>query len=60
MLANYFQFRVWARPDAIDQVDYALDAGVRVLEYFEQYFNIDFPLPKQGYLSHAIAVFSYI
>ncbi|XP_064646003.1 aminopeptidase N-like isoform X2 [Lineus longissimus] len=40
------KFRVWARPAAIDQVDYALSIGGRILEYFEDYFNIPFPLPK--------------
>ena len=39
---------MWARPDALDQVDYALETGVRILEYFEDYFGIPFPLLKQG------------
>ena len=44
------QYRVWARREAVDsgQVDYALDIGVRILTYFEDYFNVSFPLPKQG------------
>ncbi|XP_013400083.2 putative aminopeptidase-2 [Lingula anatina] len=43
--------RVWARPEAKDQAYYALDAGVRILEYFEGYYNITFPLPKQDMIA---------
>ena len=42
------QIRVYARPDAIDTVDYALWTGVQITEYFENYFDIPFPLKKQG------------
>jgi len=45
---------VWARPDAIEQVNYALETGVKILEFFESYFDISFPLPKQGKLSRCI------
>ncbi len=30
---------------------YALDKGPRVLEFFEGYYEIDFPLPKQDMAS---------
>ncbi|XP_013408526.1 uncharacterized protein LOC106172388 isoform X2 [Lingula anatina] len=43
--------RVWARPEAKDQTTYALDAGVEILEYFEEYYNINFPLPKQDMIA---------
>ena len=42
------EVRVWAMRSAIDQVDFALDQGVTILEYFEQFFDERFPLPKQG------------
>ena len=38
----------YAPPDQIDQVDYARDSGVKMLEYMEGYFNISYPLPKAG------------
>lgn len=40
-------FKIWARKDAIGQTKYASTAGPRVLSYFEQYFDVPFPLPKQ-------------
>ena len=53
------QLRVWSRPDAVDagQVDYALDIGVRILTYFEDYFNVPYPLPKLGiyYIQNQLA-----
>ncbi|GAB6029465.1 hypothetical protein CHUAL_005219 [Chamberlinius hualienensis] len=45
------QFRVWARPQAMGQVDYALNAGPRTLDFFQQYFDIKFPLPKQDMIA---------
>lgn len=44
----FFQFRVYAAPDQINKTEYALNFGSRVLQYFENYFGIDYPLPKQG------------
>ncbi|CAK9804071.1 Aminopeptidase N [Anthophora plagiata] len=39
-------FRVWARHEAIEQSRYTLNIGPRILEYYENYFKIKFPLPK--------------
>uniref|UniRef100_A0A8C0Y4A0 Aminopeptidase n=1 Tax=Castor canadensis TaxID=51338 RepID=A0A8C0Y4A0_CASCN len=38
---------VYAVPDKIYQADYALDAAVTLLEFYEDYFSIPYPLPKQ-------------
>ncbi|XP_071585951.1 endoplasmic reticulum aminopeptidase 1-like [Heliangelus exortis] len=38
---------VYTVPDRIHQADYALDAAVRLLEFYEDYFSIPYPLPKQ-------------
>ena len=40
--------KVWARKSAVDQVDYALQQGIEILDYFETFFDEDFPLPKTG------------
>lgn len=42
------QVSVYAVPDKIDQAEYALDAAVTLLEFYEDYFSIPYPLPKQG------------
>lgn len=42
------QYRAWARPEAVNQTEYALSVGTKILTYFENYFGIPFPLPKQG------------
>lgn len=37
---------VWARKDALEQASYSLKIGPEVLNYYENYFQIKFPLPK--------------
>ncbi|KAM3957251.1 aminopeptidase N [Aphomia sociella] len=41
------QFRIWARKDAMDQTEYASVVGPKVLTFFEKWFDVRFPLPKQ-------------
>jgi aminopeptidase N len=41
------QFRIWARPSFRNQTEYARDIGPRILNFYETFFNIKFPLPKQ-------------
>lgn len=40
--------RYYAPKDQIDQVDYAMKIGTKVLPYFEKYYNVTYPLPKAG------------
>ncbi|XP_026836420.1 aminopeptidase Ey [Drosophila erecta] len=40
------QFRTWARRNAIDQCDYAAEFGPKVLQFYDEFFDIKFPLPK--------------
>lgn len=40
------RFTVWSRRDAMEQARYAIDLGPRLLQHFEHYFGIPFPLPK--------------
>lgn len=40
------KFRIYARRDAMNQVDYAAEVGPKVLKFYEDYFKIKFPLPK--------------
>jgi glutamyl aminopeptidase len=42
---------VYAPRGRIAQTNYALDVGVKVLEYYEEFFNIPYPLPKQDMIA---------
>lgn len=43
---NATEVRVWARPEALDQTDRAVEVTPAMLEFLEQYFQVPFPLPK--------------
>jgi len=44
-------FRVYATPEQVSRAKYALDIGVDILNYFENYFEIKYPLPKQDQIA---------
>lgn len=48
---NNVMFRIWARKDALDQIAYAKEMGPKMLKYFEDYFNVSYPLPKQDMIA---------
>ncbi|CAG5041327.1 unnamed protein product [Parnassius apollo] len=39
-------FSVWARKEALPSAAYALDIGPKILKFLEEYYKIEFPLPK--------------
>lgn len=39
---------VYASPEKWTQTTYALEVAVKMLDFYEEYFNIPYPLPKQG------------
>ncbi|WKY12408.1 hypothetical protein Q1695_003749 [Nippostrongylus brasiliensis] len=41
------RFRIWSRPEAKQMTTYAKDAAIKCLEFYEEYYDIKFPLPKQ-------------
>ncbi len=43
---NVTEVRIWARSDAIEQADRAVQVTSDMLEFLEQYFQVPFPLPK--------------
>ncbi|XP_029798495.1 endoplasmic reticulum aminopeptidase 1 isoform X2 [Suricata suricatta] len=47
MTKSGIKVSVYAVPDKIHQADYALDAAVTLLDFYEDYFSIPYPLPKQ-------------
>uniref|UniRef100_A0AAQ4S5Q5 Aminopeptidase n=1 Tax=Gasterosteus aculeatus aculeatus TaxID=481459 RepID=A0AAQ4S5Q5_GASAC len=44
------QVSVYASPEKWPQTRYALEVAVKMLDFYEEYFNIHYPLPKQGAL----------
>ena len=44
---NNVTFRIWGRESAHDQLSYAASVGPKMLQFFESYFNVTYPLPKQ-------------
>lgn len=44
-------FGVWARHEAINQAQYSLNIGPRILKFYEDYFKIKFPLPKMDMIA---------
>lgn len=46
------QISIYAVPEKIDQTAFALDAAVKLLDFYEDYFDIPYPLPKQGSLTN--------
>eukprot|EP00090_Calanus_glacialis_P046064 TRINITY_DN885_c0_g1_i5.p1 TRINITY_DN885_c0_g1~~TRINITY_DN885_c0_g1_i5.p1 ORF type:complete len:807 (+),score=220.22 TRINITY_DN885_c0_g1_i5:315-2423(+) len=48
---NNVRFRIWSEPNSLDQTSYANEIGPKMLEFFEGYFNVKFPLPKQDMIA---------
>lgn len=44
---SHVLFRVWTRKEAIHQGEFAINYGPKFLTFFEHFFGISFPLPKQ-------------
>lgn len=47
-IGEEFELRVFATPEQINKVNFALDVGKQIIEYYIQYFKIPYPLPKLG------------
>ncbi|XP_068631133.1 aminopeptidase N [Battus philenor] len=43
---SYNNFSVWTRKEALPSAAYALDIGPKILKFLEDYYKIEFPLPK--------------
>jgi aminopeptidase N len=48
VLSKNVEINVCARPNAVDQISYALNVSTKLIEFFEAYYNIEYPLPKSG------------
>lgn len=46
------EVNVWATPaQAPETLDFALDHAVRTIDFFEEYFGIEYPLPKSDHVA---------
>ncbi|CAJ1068862.1 endoplasmic reticulum aminopeptidase 2 [Xyrichtys novacula] len=45
------QVSVYAAPEKIEQTHYALEVAVKMLDFYEEYFNSNYPLPKQDLIA---------
>jgi len=43
--------KVWAPKDQIMQARFAIQAAPKILDYYEEFFKVDFPLPKQDLIA---------
>ncbi|XP_072037203.1 aminopeptidase N-like [Amphiura filiformis] len=48
---NGIDFRVWARPDAMDAANYGLNKGADIIDFYGEYFGTKFPLPKMDFVA---------
>lgn len=48
---NGVSMRVFTQPGKVDQVKFALDVGLRCLQFLDEYFQIPYPLPKCDMMS---------
>uniref|UniRef100_A0A8C7ZHM9 Aminopeptidase n=1 Tax=Oryzias sinensis TaxID=183150 RepID=A0A8C7ZHM9_9TELE len=42
---------IYAAPEKWEQTHYALEVAVKMLDFYEEYFNIPYPLPKQDLIA---------
>ncbi|XGW06234.1 hypothetical protein V3C99_016501 [Haemonchus contortus] len=45
------RFRIWSRPEAKKMTQYALQSGIKCIEFYEDFFDIRFPLKKQDMIA---------
>lgn len=45
------QVRVYAREDDYNRIDYAVEAGAKIISFYEEFFQIKYPLPKLDLLA---------
>lgn len=50
-LSRRVDVNVCARPDAVDQLVYALNVSLKLTEFFESYYNVEYPLPKLDHIA---------
>lgn len=59
LLIHISQVSIYASPDKRNQTHYALQASLKLLDFYEKYFDINYPLPKLGMFKFHIIVFIF-
>lgn len=54
------QLRVWTTPSQVNQTKFALDVGNGIITYYEEYYNLGYPLPKQGLCLSVLSLQRYL
>jgi aminopeptidase N len=44
-------FTVWARSEKIGNMDFTLSIGPKILQHFENYLDVKFPIPKMDIIA---------
>lgn len=50
-LSKRVDVNVCSRPDAVDQLAYALNVAIKLTEFFESYYKVEYPLPKLDHVA---------
>lgn len=45
-VGKQFELRCFSTPAQVDKLDFALETSVKVIQYYIDYFKIEYPLPK--------------
>lgn len=51
---------MWTTPAQVNQTKFALDVGNGIITYYEEYYNLGYPLPKQGLCLSVLALQRYL
>jgi aminopeptidase N len=59
--ANGVEVEVAGRPDAIDAGygQYALEEAIKLINYFADYFNVSYPMPKSSTMLFLFSIYYY-
>lgn len=48
MTSRNISVSVYAQESMLSQAQYALNTAIKTMDYFENFFGVHYPLPKQG------------